>query len=152
MLNKRIQLAIAVLVLVFAAAGEELLPPAFGVGVPLLLAGTVATARRRPVTTAVFFAVAAGAFEDAISSLPPLTSVGFFLFAALAAGSRLTPATALLAAYPLYQLWLCVWIADTGGGVFLRTLAALPVGAATFVAVGALLFLVDRKAGVDERE
>jgi hypothetical protein len=36
--------------------------------------------------------------------------------------------------------------------VFLRTLAALPVGAATFVAVGALLFLVDRKAGVDERE
>ena len=77
---------------------------------------------------------------------------GNFPAASLAAGSRLTPATALLAAYPLYQLWLCVWIADTGGGVFLRTLAALPVGAATFVAVGALLFLVDRKAGVDERE
>ena len=152
MLNKRIQLAIAVLVLVFAAAGEELLPPVFGVGVPLLLAGTVATARRRPVTTAVFFAVAAGAFEDAISSLPPLTSVGFFLFAALAAGSRLTPATALFAAYPLYQLWLCVWIADTGSAASVRRNTPPPVGAATFVAVGALLFLVDRKAGVDERE
>ena len=65
MLNKRIQLAIAVLVLVFAAAGEELLPPVFGVGVPLLLAGTVATARRRPVTTAVF---SMAAFERAAAA------------------------------------------------------------------------------------
>ena len=97
MLNKRIQLVIAVLALVFAAAGEELLPPCLGVGFPLLLAAAVAMARRRPSVTAVFFAVAAGAFEDALSSLPPLTSVGFFLFAAIAARSGLTPAPALFA-------------------------------------------------------
>lgn len=151
MLNKRIQLAIAVLALVFAAAGEELLPPCLGVGLPLLLAAAVAMARRRPAVTAVFFAVAAGAFEDALSSLPPLTSVGFFLFAAIAARSSLTPAPALFAAYPLYQLWLSVWIAESGGGVFWRTLAALPVGAAALVAVAALLFWVDGKAGVNER-
>ena len=61
----------------------------------------------------------------------------------------LTPA--LFAAYPLYQLWLSVWIAELGGGVFWRTLAALPVGAAALVAVAALLFWVDGKAGVNER-
>ena len=98
-----------------------------------------------------FDPAAAGAFEDALSSLPPLTSVGFFLFAAIAARSSLTPAPALFAAYPLYQLWLSVWIAESGGGVFWRTLAALPVGAAALVAVAALLFWVDGKAGVNER-
>lgn len=150
--NKRIQLVIALTTVVAATALEELTPPFFGVGMPFLLVCAMTVACRRIAVASVFFAVAAGACEDAVSSLPPLTSVGFFLAAALTVRKLPMPGAAAFFAYPLYQLWLAVWIPDLNGGVFVRTLSAVPVGALTAALTVPVLAWLDRKAGVDEQE
>jgi hypothetical protein len=53
--------------------------------------------------------------------------------------------------YPLYQIWLAVWLPGIGGGVFARVLLSCPVGFATAYAVDWTLTWFSRKAAVDER-
>lgn len=99
---------------------------------------------------AVLFAIAAGGIEDAISSLPAMTSVSYFLV--VVALSRLSgmPSIATLLTYPMYQIWLLLWISSLGGGIFNRILLALPVGMITAAVVVAIMAWTERKAAIDE--
>ena len=77
-----IKLVLALIVLVIGGAAEEILPKVAGVGWPVLMASSLFFAMRRGVPEMVMFAIAAGAFEDALCSLPAATSSSFFLAAA----------------------------------------------------------------------
>ena len=121
-----------------------------GVGVPLLLAAVQYAALRRPLLVAFLFLVAAGAFEDSLSQLPPMTSVSFFMLAAALTRWSRSPWLSMAIAYPVYQLWLYAWLPQSGGGVFMRMLMALPIGVVTSALVGLLLGLLERKAAIDE--
>lgn len=150
MRNSALHLVFAVLTLVLGAAAEELLPKMLGVGFPVLLAAVQFMAVRRPALAAALFAIAAGAVEDAISSLPVMTGASFFLpLAFLTRWSGLPRGVALLS-YPLFQLWLGIWVPGLQGNVFHRILMAVPVAVATAWAVGAVLVWAERGAALDE--
>lgn len=150
MANSWIELVLALAVLVFGGAAEELLPKVFGVGFPVLLSAVHIVAARRNAAAAFLFAVAAGATEDSLSSLPFLTSVSFCVLVVLLVRRLEIPRLTMALTYPIYHLWLAVWVEELQGSVFLRMALALPVGLATVFAVGALLGLAERKAGLDE--
>lgn len=135
--------------LVFGAGCEELLPKVCGVGFPVLLSAVVFFSVRGQSAWALLFAVAAGATADALSALPPLTGVTYFLLVAVALlrSDVLRPAGFL--AWPGYQLWLSLW--SGGLNVFTRILVAIPVGAVTTLAVAGILSATMRKAAIDER-
>ena len=151
MTNEVVVLVSSVLVLVFGAGAEVLLPKVLGVGFPVLMTAVQFFAVRRPAVPAAMFAIAAGAMEDALSTLPPVTSVSYFLgLAALVRWSGM-PRAATLFAYPVYQVWLFVWTSGLGGGVFGRVLMALPFGFVTAIAVWAVLGWIEGKAAIDEQ-
>ena len=145
-----IKLVLAVIALVVGGAAEEILPKIAGVGWPVLMASSVFFAMRRGVPEMVMFAIAAGAFEDALCALPAATSSSFFLAAAALARWSEFPRGALVMTYPLYQWSLWAWTGGTAGGVFNRALVALPFGLATAIAVWAVLAWIERRAAVDE--
>ena len=151
MIGSIVQIVLAVLVLVSGAALEEMLPRVFGVGVPVLLAAVLFLSVRRAGPFVPVFAVVAGAVEDVLSGLPPMTSVSYFLAAAvllLRFGSAwFVPAVA----YAGYQVWLSVWVVRIGGDVFGRVLLAGPIGLATAYAVDRALTWLSGKAVADER-
>ena len=151
MVSRAVQFVLAVLVLVSGAAFEEMLPRAFGVGVPVLLAAVLSLSARQVGPFALAFAVVAGAVEDALSALPPMTSVSYFLAAALLlrrfGSAWFVPAVT----YAGYQVWLSVWVSSIGGDVFKRVLLACPVGLVTALVVDVALAWLCRKAAVDER-
>ena len=145
--------AFALIVLVLGAACEELLPKFFGVGFPVLLTVVqIAAVRRRGLWAAAVVALAAGALEDALSSLPPMTSASYFLaVAALIRWSGL-PRAAIVLTYPAYQLWLAAWTGGLGGEVFGRMLLSFPLGVVTAGAAGFLVTWAERRAAVDESD
>jgi hypothetical protein len=142
------QFVLALLTLVAGSAAEELLPKMAGVGFPVLFAATVFFSRRRRVADAVAFAVAAGAAEDALSTLPAATSAGFFLLVTALARWTPVPRVVLALGYPAYQMWLRLWTMDVYGSVFVRILVALPVGLATVAVVSFALERLERKAAI----
>ena len=150
MRNNVARLLFSVVVWVIFVALEDMLPKVFGVGVPLLLAAAQFHAVRRSVPAMGAFAVAAGAAEDAISSLPLLTSASYFLAVSLIARRMNIPRVAILFSYPLYQIWLTVWVSDLYGSVFSRVLVSLPVGAAVMFSAWAVLAWMERRCAVDE--
>ena len=107
-------------------------------------------AMRRPAATAVLFALAAGAMEDSLSSLPALTSASYFLALAVLVRWSKMPYAAALFAYPVYQMWLFVWTGRSGGGVFGHILLALPLGIVTTLAAELVLGWAERRGAVDE--
>ena len=144
--------AMSFAVLVIGGGLEELLPKVLGVGFPFLLASVqFAAARPGPASAATVFAIAAGGIEDALSGLPPMTSVSFFLaVAAFTQWSGLTR-TAAAFTYPAYQLWLAVWTSGLGGSMFARLLLSLPIGLATGFVASAALAWAGGKGAIDER-
>ena len=150
MIGRIVQFVLYVLVLVPGAAFEELLPRVFGVGVPVLLMSVLSLSVRQAGPSVLAFAVVAGAVEDALSALPPMTSVSYFLVLALLL-RRLGSAWFVPAlAYAGYQVWLSVWVTSIGADVFKRVLLACPVGLVTAFAVEVTLVWLCRKAA-DER-
>lgn len=145
------RLALTAFALVLGAAAEELLPKFFGVGFPVLLAAVPVLAVRCARTEGLAFAAAAGAMEEALSSLPPLSGVSFFLVLAVLVRRFGLPGVAAGFAYPVYQVWLSVWCVRIGGGVFGRILLAFPVGFLTAAAVGAAMNWLCRKAALNEQ-
>ncbi len=146
-----VNIAIALMALIFCGAGEELLPKALGAGVPLLLSAAMYFAVRRSQFESLAFAVAAGLVEDSLSSLPFATSTAFFVAAAAVMRAFKLPLAAALASAPAYQLWIWVWLGPRmAGSVFMRFAAALPTGAAALLAVASILLWLDGKAAVDE--
>ena len=151
MIDRVVQFVLAVLVLVSGAALEDLLPRVFGVGVPVLLMSALFLAVRQSGPSALAFAVVAGAVEDALSSLPPMTSASYFLTLAFLVRRFGCAGFVPPLAYAGYQVWLAVWVVSIGGDVFKRILLACPVGLASAFAVGWALSWLYRKAAADER-
>jgi len=129
---------------------EEMLPKMLGVGVPVLLGWTLFAAAHRSAPTVAVLAIAAGAFEDALSALPLLTSVSFFVVSALAVnrvcgGQGLAALPALLVAYPLYRAWLCL---VAGGGGLGQTVLPSVLMALVASVVVAFFAWCERKAAI----
>ena len=140
----------AVLTLVLGAAAEELLPKPLGVGFPVLLAAVQFWAMSGFPLSMALYALAAGAVEDSLSSLPVMTSASYFLAVAAVVRWSELPRGAIVLTYPIYQIWLWIWIPSLQGNAFHRILMALPVGLAAAFAVWAVLAAVKRGGGVDE--
>lgn len=144
-----VQFLFVILAIVVAAAAEELLPTFGGVGFPFLLSLTLVLSPRLSVLACVMMALGAGAFEDSLSSLPPMTAACFFTVAALVSRMSLLPLAFLLALFPLFELWAVLRMMSPMGDVFARMLVSLPLGA---VALGTVLVAGEwtaRKAGLD---
>lgn len=152
MKDNLLQLLFWLLVLVVGAGCEELLPKFLGVGFPILLiAVQLAASGRLPVSLALVVAVAAGALEDALSSLPVMTTVSYLVIVVAFVRGFGFPRAAVALTYPCYQLWLSMWVGTLGGGVFGRLLLSLPIGLATAAVVGFLVFWLGGKAAIDEQ-
>lgn len=148
--NSILHLVYCVLLLVLGGAAEDLLPRVLGVGFPVLLAAALHVARCGTAFGSAAFAVAAGAFEDALGGLPPAASASYFLAAAWTVRRVGFPRTAAALAYPCYFVWLWAWTGAVGGEVFVRLLASVPVGLATAAAVGFACAAAERGAALDE--
>ena len=146
-----LQLAFWLIVLVVGAGIEESLPRLMGLGFPVLLAAVQAmSCGRATVATTVVFSIAAGAVEDALCALPPMTSASYFLAVAMTLKWSGLFWGALAFAYPCYQLWLEIWTGGLGGEVFNRLIVSVPVGFITSVAVFASVTCLGRKAPREE--
>ena len=148
MRNDVLQMVFALPVLVLGAGCEELLPKFFGVGFPVLLTAVQFLAVRTGLAVAALLAVAAGALEDAVSALTPMTSVSYFLIVAAVVRWSGLPRGITAFTYAGYQLWLAVWLG--GVNVFTRILLAFPLGLATAFAVAGFLAWAIRKGAIDE--
>ena len=148
--NSLLHLVYCVLLLVVGGAAEDLLPRVLGVGFPVLLAAALHVARRGTAFESAAFAVAAGAFEDALGGLPTAASASYFLLAAWAARRVWFPDAAAAFAYPCYFVWLWAWTGTVGGEIFGRLLASFPVGLATSSAVEFVCSWAERGAALDE--
>ena len=143
-----VRFAFLLLVLVFGASLECVLPRLPGAGFPVLLSAVLVFAARRPIGVAAGFAVAAGFVEDSLSTLPFATSVACYLMMTAAVRAGVSRTVAAVFAYPLYQLWLWAWVPDSGG-VFARVLLAFPAGFVTAVATASVVVDLERKAAAD---
>lgn len=150
MKSEVVQFVLALLALVVGCAAEDLLPKVLGVGFPVLMSASVFIATRRRVPSAICFAIAAGAAEDALSGLPPATSASFFLAVAALAKWSEFPHGALVLAYPVYQGWLRLWGGAAVDSVYYRILIAVPFGMVTAFATWVVLAWAERRAAVDE--
>ncbi len=144
------QLALALIVLVFGGALEDMLPHFLGVGFPVLLMSAIYVAPRRHAASAVLFAIAAGGCEDSLSSLPFASSVCFFAFAAFVSRTPRIAFAAMAFAHPLYEAWLWLWRGAADVGVFSRMAVAAPVGLVTAPLVAAALWWLERRAAIGE--
>ena len=147
-----VHLAFAVLALVICGAAEELLPKFYGVGFPLLLAASHLVAVRWRTAEAVLFALAAGALEDSVSTLPMMTSASFYLLVSLPVKWTGFPAVATILSYPVYHLWLAIWAPVPDGGTWRRALVAVPMACIAAYAASAVFAWAQRKAAVGEQD
>lgn len=150
MRNSPLIFVFSVLTLVIGAALEEIFPKVADVGFPVLLVAVQFMAARRPAFAAAVFAVAAGAMEDAVSSLPVMTSVSYFLAVTALVKWSEFPRGAIVLTYPFYQVWLWLWVSFPGFNVFRRVLVSLPVGIFAAFVTGAVLVWAERRAALDE--
>lgn len=148
--NDFAKLVFSILVLVFGAAFEEMLPHFWGVGLPILLIAAQYESRRSSALLAMLFAIAAGGVEDAISNLPMMASASYFLLVAILTRWAGLPRGLLALTYPGYQIWLRIWVGDAFGNIFNRILISVPVGILSGFAVVFLLAYFEGKAAVDE--
>lgn len=140
------------MVLILGCAFEEMLPKFAGVGFPILLVLVQLVSARKPTMILTLFAMAAGCAEEAISGLPMMTATSFLLGVALLAKWCELPRLATVFTYPLFQLWLYVWVPWMQGNVFNRVLLSIPIGVLTAITVQVAFAWLERKAAVDEQE
>jgi len=147
------QFVFGLTVLILGAAAEELLPKFLGVGFPVLLTAVQALAAvGGSLPIVVLLAIVAGALEDALSCLPMLASVSYFLLVALLVRGFGLPRLSALLTYPCYQLWLALWTVGSDGSVFVRLLFSLPIGGLTALVVVAVVVWASRKGAVNEQD
>ena len=60
------------------------------------------------------------------------------------------PSVCMAVVYPLFQLWLWLWVSGLSGGIFGRVLVSFPVGLMTAFATSVVLVWLDRKGAVGE--
>lgn len=149
--NSVLQVLFSLVVLCIGGAFEEMLPKVACVGFPVLLSAVHVIASRQSAVLSVLFAISAGALEDSLSSLPLMTSVSFFLMAAVFVRRVGIPYASALLVYPAYQIWLAAWTGGLGASVFLRVLLAVPIGAVTVAAVWRAVCMAERRAAIGEQ-
>lgn len=149
MIGELVMLLAGLMTLTVAAAAEELAPRFAAVGLPLLLAAAAVVARRRSVPVAIAFALAAGALEDSLSSLAPGCAAVYFMAAAALTSLEAVPTPVLWLLYPVFQIWLAVWMRVTIAELFVRMLVAVPLGAAAILLMTWFVRYLDRKAAID---
>lgn len=137
--------------LAVGGALEELAPKMLGVGFPVLLTAAVFHAPRRPLATMAIFVIAAGAMEDALSGLPPFSSIAFFALAASAARWLGHSVITALLAYPAYQVWLWACCSGLDAGLFNRLLVSIPVGIAAVGVLWPLFGWLEGRGALDGR-
>lgn len=152
MKNSAVRFVLGFLVLVLLGTAEEMAPKLLEVGLPLLLVAVQFYAARRSLPEAIVFAVAAGGVEDALSGLPLMTSVSYFLAVTILIRWVEVPRFATFLTFPIYQLWLHLWVPRIEGGVFMRMLVSLPLGAVLAFLLVPVLAGLDGKAAVDDEE
>ena len=151
MKNSLLQLIFGFIVLILGAGMEDLLPKFLGVGFPVLLVTAQFLAFLRVgLAEMLILAVIGGAFEDAISGLPPMTNVSYFLIIVSLVRRIGMPRLVTIVSYPCYQIWLSMWTSGLGGGIFNRILLSIPVGYITACAVVAVLSWISGKVAVVE--
>lgn len=167
MKTRVVQIAFILAGVVAAAALQDMLPAFGGTKPPVLTALVLAwallepeprdrAAGKRPFYAARWIpaALVAGAFEDALSGFPTGCASGFLVLAG-ATARLVRPLTRMLAlpvrglvatmaAAPCHEAWLCMWgvVGDDPSGLvrfFASALPALPVGAAVFALLPALV-------------
>jgi len=145
------QFVFGFVLLVLGAGFEELLPKFLGVGFPFLLTAVQAlTVVIGSFPVAFVLAIVAGALEDALSSLPFLASVSYFVLVALSVRVIGLPRFSTLLTYPCYLLWLALWTSGAGAGIFSRLSLSLPIGALTAFVVGTVVAWMGGKGAVNE--
>ena len=142
-----VQFVFIVVALVLGGALEDMLPSVGSLGLPILLSLAVffAVETRTPIW--IMTAVAAGAFEEAVCSLPPGSAMVFFAAIAVAIRFFREPVVWIAVAYPSCQVWLAL-VSDTAGASG-RILLSVPVGAVCMAMAFAVLPRLWRKAGAD---
>ncbi len=142
-----VQFVFIALSLVVGAALEDMLPSVATVGVPVLLGISLfcAMTTRSPVW--ILAALAAGAMEESIASLPAATAMVFFLASALAVRLFREPVAWAVVTYPAYQVWLGIILG--GSGSFGRVLVSVPMGTVVLLLSYAVMSRIWRKAGAD---
>lgn len=151
MKNDLVRVVLAFAALFVGAALEDLLPVVAGVGFPVLLGLVIFAAMEWPTAVWIPVALAGGALEEALSGLPVGTGTAFFMALGTLVGWTRAPYACMLFAFPVYELWLGVWMEDLNGSIFVRTLLAFPAGAVTCFLAAATMSWMQRKAGVDAR-
>ncbi len=146
MKNNISKFALAVMAICVGAFAEEMLPKFLGVGFPVLLMAALHSASRRTYFEAIVFAAAAGAAEDALSSLPAMTGSGFFAVAAIVVRKFRPGRAAEVLAYSIFQVWLWIWAEPSTGGPVVRAAVSVPVGWVTSLATSAALGWTERRA------
>lgn len=152
MKNNTVRFVLALLTLCLGASIEEMLPKFCNVGFPVLLSVLPLIALRSPVILPILFSLMAGTIEDALSALPLLTSSSFYLLVIVFIRWIRFPFLSAFFAFPLYQIWLCVWVQGVQGNLFSRLLVAFPLGALTMGFVTFVLWGVERSVGADETD
>ena len=147
MKNNIVQFAFIVVAIVLGGALEDMLPAIGSLGFPILLSLAVFFAVETRMPIWIMSAVAAGAFEEAICSLPPGSAMVFFAAIAVAIRFFREPVVWIAVAYPSYQVWLAL-VSDTAGASG-RILLSVPVGAVCLAMAFAVLSRLWRKAGAD---
>jgi len=146
------QFAFGSVLLVLGAGLEELLPKFLGVGFPVLLTTVQAFASGGSLPMVVVLGIVAGALEDALSTLPFLSSVSYFILVALLVRAVGWPRLSAVLTYPCFQLWLALWTSGSDAGIYSRLLLSVPIGGVTACLVGTGIVWLERKGAVDERD
>lgn len=150
--NSTVRFVLALVLLVLGAASEEFLPKFLGVGVPILLSLVALLAVHEPIILPILFALSAGFMEDALSSVPLLASPSFFLLLVLSVRTIRLPLVTAGLAFPLYQVWICLWTIDHEGSIFTRLVLSIPIGFITMMILARVVESIERKVAADEAD
>lgn len=148
--NSIAKFALAAIAIIGASVLEEIMPKIFGVGAPFLLMAALYASERGRAVDSLLFAIACGAAEDAICNLPAMTSVSYFVFAVIFARRMKMPFMVAALVFPVYQIWLWIWLTGLGNTIFNRVLFAVPVGVVTAVVTVLAGEWLERKAALEK--
>lgn len=133
------------------AAVQEMSPTVLGARIPFLLAAALFAAIRAEPLRAGLVVLLAAFFTDALAAFPTLCSPLFFFAAGLVARrlSRHSAVWSTAGAAFLAEIWYAFWgLYPADEPVFLRALAAIPLGACAAGLIILLVPVLERAAGI----
>ncbi len=128
------------------------MPKFFGVGLPILMAATMAIVRLmgRHRFYIYLFALLAGSMEDALCGLPFAMSTSYFILVAVALATITPPFVCDLFFFIGYQVWLWIWLPELQGSIGVRLGLSFVIALVVVPLVHLATLGLVRKAVVDE--